>query len=210
VHAEPLPALVLELLTGPSIANLFDVIDVLPYVEVVTMGRQVAAAVGYMHRRGLLHGDLKPGNVIAEHGRATVIDLSLARPPGRYEPAFGTQHYLAPEQAQCERVDAATDVWGLGVVLLESASGRDAFPPGCKEYREQHGPLASPPPRRFPRGVPAEFVELIMKCTAFDPGARPLLSDVFATLNALADAARGGKRRARLGKRSAGSEVAQL
>jgi eukaryotic-like serine/threonine-protein kinase len=201
-HAEPVPTLVLELLTGPSIADLFDVTGILPYPDVVEMGRQVAAAVGYLHRRGLLHADLKPGNVIAEHGRATVIDLSLARPPGRYEPAFGTQRYLSPEQAQCQPVDAAADVWGLGILLLESASGRDGFPPGCAEYRDQHGPVAAPPPRRFPRGVPVEFVELIMKCTAFEPASRPSLSDVFTTLNALAEATHGEKRQRGLRKLS--------
>jgi serine/threonine protein kinase len=205
ISAEPVPALVLELLTGPSIADLFDVTDALRYGAVLEMGRQVAAAVGYLHHRGLLHGDLKPGNVIAEHRRATVIDLSLARPPGRYDTPFGTQHYLAPEQAGGQPVDAAIDVWGLGVLLLESASGRDAFPPGCPEYREQHGPVAAPPARRFPRGVPAEFVELIMKCTAFEPAARPSLSEVFTTLNALADAGRGEKRQRRLRKLSSGA-----
>ena len=209
VHREPVPALVLELLTGPSIADLFDRQDVLPYANVVEMGRQVAAAVGYLHRSGWLHGDVKPGNVIAGNGRATLIDLGLARPPGRYEPAFGTQWYLAPEQAECQPVGAAIDVWGLGLLLLEAASGRDAFPPGCKEYREQHGPVAAPPARRFPRGVPAEFVELIMKCTAFEPAARPALSDVFTSLNALVDATQGDKRRRRLGKRSSRSVTGQ-
>jgi len=199
IHPGSAPGLVLELLRGPSIADLFDVTNALPYPDVVEMGRQVAAAVAYLHRCGWVHGDLKPGNVIAEQGRATVIDLGLARPPGRYEKSYGTQHYLAPEQAECAPISEATDVWGLGLLLLEAASGRDGFPPDCPEYRVEHGPLAAPPPRRFPRGVPAEFVELIMKCTAFDPAARPPLPEVFTALSALADAARG-RRNGFLGK----------
>jgi serine/threonine protein kinase len=202
VHPEPVPALVLELLTGPSVADVFDLRGRLRYAEVVQMGRQVAAGVGYLHRSGWLHGDLKPANVIAGADRVTVIDLGLARPPGRYDRPFGTQWYLAPEQAERQPVGEATDVWGLGLLLLESASGRDPFPPGCKEYRHEHGPVAAPPARRFPREVPDEFVELIMKCTAFDPAARPALSEVFVVLNKLADATRSDKRRRRLGKLS--------
>jgi serine/threonine protein kinase len=202
VHTAPVPALVLELLTGPSIADLFDVVDTLPYADVVEMGRQVAAGVGYLHHCGWLHGDLKPGNVIAGDGRATVIDLSLARPPGRYPDPFGTQHYLAPEQADAQPVDEAVDVWGLGLLLLESASGRDAYPPGCTQYRDEHGPVAAPPARRFPRDVPAEFVELIMSCAAFDPRARPALSEVFVVLNKLAEATRSDNRQRGLRKLS--------
>lgn len=205
VHDDPAAALVVELLAGPTIADLFDVHGWLPYADVVEMGRQVAAGIGYLHRAGWVHGDLKPGNVIAEHGRATVIDLGLARPPGRYERPYGTQGYLSPEQAACQPVDAAADVWGLGVLLLESASGRDAFPPGCKEYREAYGPVAAPPPRPFPQGMPAEFTELILKCTAFEPAVRPALRDVFARLYALADATRGNKRQRGLWKLSSRS-----
>jgi serine/threonine protein kinase len=195
-----IPGLVLELLRGPSIADLFDLTDALPYQDVVEMGRQVAAAVGYLHRAGWVHGDLKPGNVIADQGRATVLDLGLARPPGRYQQAYGTQGYLAPEQADCAPITEATDVWGLGLLLLESASGRDGYPPGCPEYRVDHGPVAAPPPRSFPRGIPDEFVELIMKCTAFEPPARPPLPEVFGALNALAEAARVEKPQRWLGK----------
>jgi serine/threonine protein kinase len=202
VIEEPIPALVLELLTGPSVAQLFDLRGRLPYAEVVEMGRQVAAGLDHLHRFGQLHGDVKPGNVILQQDRAIVIDLGLARPPGRYDIAFGTQWYLAPEQADRQPVDEAIDVWGLGLLLLESASGRDAFPPGCKEYRPEHGPLAAPPARRFPRAVPAEFVELIMKCAAFEPGARPSLSEVSVALNKLADATRSDKRRRGLRKLS--------
>ncbi|HEY3603639.1 MAG TPA: protein kinase, partial [Sporichthyaceae bacterium] len=179
---------------------LFDLRGRLGYAEVVEMGRQVADGLGHLHRSGWLHGDVKPGNVLVEQDRVIVIDLGLARASGRYDDPFGTQWYLSPEQADRRPVAEAIDVWGLGLLLLESASGRDAFPPGCKEYRPEHGPLAAPPARRFPRAVPAELVELIMNCTAFDPGARPALSEVSVVLNKLADATRGDKHQGGLRK----------
>jgi serine/threonine protein kinase len=105
--------IVLETLSGYTLAAL----PPLERGDAIEMGRQLCSAIGYLHRRGWLHLDLKPDNLIADGGRLKVIDLSIARRPGRIEPRTGTRRWMAPEQELGGRVTTATDVWGIGAVL---------------------------------------------------------------------------------------------
>lgn len=91
--------------------------------DVAHLGLQICSAVGYLHQHGFLHLDMKPSNVIVQSGQARVIDLSLARRPGRMPRGLGSPPYLSPEQARGERAAATTDVWGIGVTLYEAATG---------------------------------------------------------------------------------------
>lgn len=185
VHEHPQPALVLEVLTGPTLRELFREEGRLPPIEVAVMGRQIASALWYLHGRGIIHCDLKPANVIAERATAKVIDLSGARPAGISEKRHGTQGYLSPEQANKEFVSEKADIWGLGVIMLEALADRDPFPPGCAEYQDDHGPLASPPGKWRPRKLPEELGDLVDACCAFDPARRPTLAEVIAVLDRL-------------------------
>jgi len=179
---EPRAALVLELLPGPTLADVFDARGLVDWRDGIDLGRQIASALHYLHGIGWLHCDIKPGNVLIVQGRVVLIDLSLARRPGPCPRRSGTPGYLAPEQSLVAAVSTATDVWGLGVLLLEALSGTDAYPPGCPEYREDQGPLAAPPPRHWPREVPNELRALISACTAYEPSARPALANVISAL----------------------------
>ncbi|MGQ0844397.1 MAG: serine/threonine-protein kinase [Sporichthyaceae bacterium] len=179
----PQPAIVLEVLTGPTLRELFREEGRLPAHEVAVMGRQIAAALWYLHGRGILHCDLKPANLIAERSIVKVIDLSGARGAGVGAKRHGTQGYLSPEQANREYVSDKTDVWGLGVVLLEALADRDPFPPKCPEYKEDHGPLASPPGKWRPRKLPEDLGDIVDACCAFDPAARPTLAQVIEVLD---------------------------
>ena len=82
--------------------------------DVAHLGLQLGSALAYLHRERRLHLDLKPSNVIAEAGRAKLIDLSLARPPGPAADGIGTWLYMSPEQARGGVLGPAADVWGLG------------------------------------------------------------------------------------------------
>jgi serine/threonine protein kinase len=117
------PVVVLETLGGATLAALLEH-GALEEGDALEMGLQLCSAVGYLHRQGWLHLDLKPSNLIAERGRLKVIDLSIAQPPGRIDPGTGTQRYMAPEQERGGVVGPATDVWGIGRVLQEA--GLDA------------------------------------------------------------------------------------
>ncbi len=105
--------IVLETLSGSTL----DALGTLERDDAIEMGRQLCSAVAYLHRKGWLHLDLKPDNLIADGGRLKVIDLSIAQPPGRVEPRTGTRGWMAPEQEQGGIVTTATDVWGIGAVL---------------------------------------------------------------------------------------------
>ena len=124
---EPVPLVVMETLGGQTLAHAIEKQEELSPVELAHLGLHLATAMRYLHAHGFLHLDLKPSNVVAEAGRAKVIDLSLARPPGPAPAGIGTWCYLAPEQATGGELGAAADVWGIGAVLFEAATCSPAF-----------------------------------------------------------------------------------
>lgn len=134
VVGEPQPLVVMETLTGQTLAHLIETSPRrLSVPEIAHLGMHMASALRYLHRAGWLHLDLKPSNVVAETGRAKLIDLSVARRPGRMPAGIGTWCYMAPEQARGGAVGPAADVWGLGAVLWEATTGELLFDDGDGE-----------------------------------------------------------------------------
>jgi serine/threonine protein kinase len=168
---QPETALIMETLDGETLAHLIDrTPGGLPPEDVAWLGLHLGSALRYLHNRDLLHLDVKPANVVAENGRAKLLDLSLARPPGRYEPGVGTWCYLSPEQDAGDELDPAADVWGLGMTLYEAATGDEV---------EGRPPSA--------RGRTADAIAaLVDACLEPDPAARPTLQDLMARLSPLA------------------------
>jgi serine/threonine protein kinase len=185
VHAGDPPVVILETLTGQTLAHLIDGAP-LRAPEVAMLGLHIASALRYLHGAGLLHLDLKPSNVVAEAGRAVVIDLSVSRPPGHVAAGRGTWCYMAPEQARGGTVDAAADVWGLGVVLFEAATGSAAFTDTATGRPQLR---AAAPPIRSLRRVPAALGGIIDGCLSPAPADRPSLADVRAALEPVAGVA---------------------
>lgn len=127
---EGVPFMVLELLKGGSLRGLLDTGSRLTPAQAAHVGRQVAAALGYAHVRGLVHRDVKPANLLFdEHGIVRVADFGLARALAEAswtEPAgtvVGTARYAAPEQAGGRPLDGRADLYSLAVVLVESCTG---------------------------------------------------------------------------------------
>jgi serine/threonine protein kinase len=174
------PTVIMETLDGETLAHLL-ASQTLESDEVAWLGLQLASALHYLHNHGLLHLDVKPGNVIATGGRAVLIDLSLARPPGRYRRGLGTWCQLAPEQARGDVLTTAADVWGLGTVLLEAVTGRPAFEQEEPEFPQ----LVHAPPR-----ADGPLADVIAACLAFDPQDRPTLPALAAALHPHAPGAR--------------------
>src|SRR3954468_116329 len=115
---------VLETLGGETLSHLIARRKTrMAAAELAWLGVHLCSAMHYLHHEGILHLDLKPSNVINEQGLAKVIDLSLARPPGRVRAGLGTAQYLPPEQARGDEVGPAADVWGVGAVLYAAATG---------------------------------------------------------------------------------------
>lgn len=181
---EPVPALVLETLTGATLAALIDE-GPLGMADTALLGVQLASALAYLHRQGWLHLDVKPSNIVVELGRATLIDLSLVGTPGSGRRGAGTRGYLAPEQAHGEGLSAATDVWGLGVTLIEALTGEmphgdeatwDSRPRRWLLDRRAPAPVDPLP------GVPPSYDELLRACVERSPERRPTLDEVRETL----------------------------
>lgn len=147
--------------------------------EIASLGFQLAAAIGYVHRRGYLHLDLKPANVLFDGNRAVVIDFGLARVPGPGRPGVGTRRYMAPEQARNEHLTAATDCWAIGVILYELASGQWPYHDGGEQYPQLVGDSRD---IRELRDLPPALADTIAACLHPDPGHRPLLQTVMEML----------------------------
>lgn len=184
----PRPVLVLESLTGATLGYVIDTRRrPLPADDLVYLGLQLCSAVRYLHSLGVLHLDLKPDNIISENGLVKVIDLSVARPPGRARPSIGTRQYLSPEQARGGDLGAAADVWGIGAVMYVAATGQRAFYPLDKTI--QYPQLDTPAPSvRTLRRLPTALAEIVDSCLAFDPGDRPSPPELFDRLEALVEA----------------------
>jgi serine/threonine protein kinase len=177
------PVLVLETLGGATLSWMVrEGGQRLSNEDLVHLGLQLSSAIGYLHRRDRLHLDLKPSNVISDGGIARVIDLNLARRPGRVPAGYGTAQYLAPEQARGGRVDAAADVWGIGATLFAGATAKRPFGGSGAEQLERR----ATPVRRLRRGLPKPFADVVDACLEPDPRARPALGELETALDALA------------------------
>lgn len=193
VAEDPRPFIVLETLSGQTLAHMVRVGGLLADEEAAHFGLQIGAAVRYLHGHGLLHLDLKPSNAIAENGRARLIDLGLAGPPGRVKAGRGTWCYLAPEQARGEVAGPATDVWGLGATLYEALSG---WPPFDDPEREVDGvmdeeiefPQLERPARPLSEVSTAgpRMAAMVAACLRPDASRRPAIEEVLAELEVIA------------------------
>jgi eukaryotic-like serine/threonine-protein kinase len=179
----PRLALVLETLEGETVEHLVARRQRrLPVTELAFLGLHMCSAVHYLHANGYLHLDLKPANVVADGGLAKVIDLSLARRPGRVPRGVGTAQYLSPEQARGGRVGPATDVWGIGAVLFEAATGVRPFPSSNGRF-EQLARRAEPLGGH--RRAPARFRRLVDRCLEPEPADRPSVEELARELDSL-------------------------
>src|SRR5262249_47075821 len=130
-HRDQVPHLVLEYIEGPTLATMLEEDGPLTPGDVVRLGMQLAACLHYLHGRGLVHLDVKPGNVVLREGRAVLLDFDIARPAGQPAPQGrppGTRAYMAPEQCLRAPANPGMDLFALGAVMYELATGRPSFP----------------------------------------------------------------------------------
>src|SRR3954454_1817090 len=127
---DDMPFMVLELLEGGSLRGMLDGDTHLTVSQTTRVGRDVASALEYAHARGVLHRDIKPANLLFdEHGIVRVADFGLARALAEAswtEPAgavVGTARYAAPEQGTGAPLDGRSDLYALGLVMVESVTG---------------------------------------------------------------------------------------
>jgi serine/threonine protein kinase len=181
----PHPTLILETLTGATLAYLIDTSSRrLPLKDIVYLGLHLCSAVHYLHRHNILHLDLKPSNIVSERQMAKILDLSIARPPGHGKKGVGTRNYMAPEQARNDYLTPAADVWGIGAVLFEATTGELPFEAYDDETRYEQLERRAEPVRSY-RRVPATFDDLVGSCLELDPTRRPSVGELADSLNEL-------------------------
>ena len=193
---EGVDLLVMELVEGETLSAKLQS-GPLPEKEFAALGAQVASALEEAHERGIIHRDLKPGNiVVTPKGQTKVLDFGLARllrpdaeadvTASLSEPhaVAGTVPYMAPEQLRGQPADARADIWSLGVVLYEMASGTRPFQGETGFALSAAIINQSPPP--LPSRVPAGLRAVIDRCLEKDPGRRyQRVGEVRAALEAI-------------------------
>ena len=146
----------------------------LPFNRILNVLTQVCSGLDYAHKQGIVHQDVKPGNIfIQKNDRVKIVDFGLACPIGGCSPDLpGTAFYMAPEQIEGEPVDPRTDVYSLGIMAYEMATGRRPFPDDVCEVFRSHITEPTPDPRVLNPGLPPEFCRFIAKATSKDPAER--------------------------------------
>jgi serine/threonine protein kinase len=181
VHAEDdLAFLVMERVHGVSLDTELGY-GPLSERRAIDVVRQLARTLSFVHADGIVHGDVKPGNVLlGPNDRVTLTDFGVAGPTRtrNRDVAVGTPQYLSPEQVRGVAVTPATDVYALGLVLLECLTASRAFsgpPERAAVSRLSSGPVV-------PANIPADLAGLIREMTALDPVRRPTAGQVAARL----------------------------
>jgi len=173
----------MQLLEGRSLKVLID--QGLTPEQAVGLVRQVLEGAGFGHRRGVVHRDLKPQNVIVDdEGKATVTDFGIAR-AGASEitqagSVMGTPHYLSPEQAQGQEVTAVSDLYSIGVILYEALAGRVPFEADSAVAiaMKQVSHMPQRPSSINPNVSPA-LDAVVMRALEKDPGRRFQSAEAF-------------------------------
>ncbi|MDV5147676.1 bifunctional serine/threonine-protein kinase/ABC transporter substrate-binding protein [Streptomyces sp. SBC-4] len=180
------PWLATEYVPGPSLAEAVGLHGALPEPTVRALGARLASALDDMHEAGLVHRDVKPGNVLLALDGPRLIDFGIARSAGATaltatDAMIGTPGFLAPEQARVAgagEVGPASDVFSLGCVLAYALTGERPFGTGAVAavvYRTVHEEPALD-------DVPDTLLPLVGACLAKDPADRPTAAEVRAAL----------------------------
>ncbi len=180
--------IVMELVDAPTLRQVLNEGGPMAAGRAVHIGRQVADALQYAHKAGVVHRDVKPANIlVAADGRVKVADFGIAKAmvdaePDRPHPSealtgvgtiVGTAQYLSPEQVEGRTVDGRSDVYALGVVLYEMLCGRPPFTGDTDMVVAlKHVTTAPLAPRQVRAGIPRALEDVVLRAMAKAPEAR--------------------------------------
>ena len=178
--------IVMEYVEGETLKDLVRRHGRLGGSEAVRIALQLLTAVAYAHRRGIIHRDIKPQNVMLDRdGNVKVMDFGIARAgdSGMTEvgSVLGTAQYLAPEQAQGQQVDERSDLYSVGIVLYEMLTGTVPFKGDTAvTVALKHVNEAPAEPSQIVPGMPYALNQIVLKAIAKDRNARYQTADEFA------------------------------
>lgn len=184
VGTDGAPYMVMELIEGGDAAKLLKRGGRMDFDRAARLAADAAAALQAAHDAGLVHRDVKPGNILlGADGRAMVADFGIARATGedsmtKTGAMLGSVEYFSPEQARGERAGTASDIYALGVVLYELLTGRRAFQ-GDSAYAVATARLREPPPdpRVIVPDLPAALAAIVTRAMAREPEDRYASAD---------------------------------
>jgi len=202
VHDDGRAFIVMELLRGDNLRSYIERNGKLDgdLTGALTICRQMVSALAAAHAQGIVHRDLKPDNVFLHvaAGRppaepiVKLLDFGIAKLQGEGEAAnqtrtgqlLGTPLYMSPEQCRGARqVDSRTDIYSLGCIMFEIFCGRPPFvSPGLGDLMISHVTQRPPDPLEFAPGLPPALRQLLLRCLEKEPGDRPTVSTLAATL----------------------------
>ncbi len=185
------PYMAMELIDGKPLDEVVERAEVLPLRDAVVMGVQLARALGYAHERGIVHRDIKPGNIMVLKDRKSVkvTDFGIAhidegaQQRTQVGALLGTPQYMSPEQARGDKVDGRSDLFSAGIVLYQMITGSRPFRGDnpvatiTKIVNDPHPPVTQGRPE-----APASLRRVIDRCLAKNPAQR------YQSGNELADA----------------------
>lgn len=169
--------LVMELVPGEALSVILERERILSAERVLDIVAQTSSALHAAHEAGLVHRDIKPGNLlITPDGRVKITDFGIARaadqvPLTATGQVMGTVQYLSPEQASGKTASPLTDIYSLGIVAYEALAGRRPFT-GESQVSIAMAHIKNPPPP-LPENIPLPVRNLVLSCLAKKPELRP-------------------------------------
>jgi eukaryotic-like serine/threonine-protein kinase len=171
-----------------GLAEKLETTNALPEDYVARVGVDVARALGFAHREGVIHRDIKVDNILFDvHGNAVVADFGIARAVTGYTQhtgtnmVVGTPQYFAPEQARAKPLDGRADIYSLGVTMFRASTGRLPFEgDDWYEIARMHVEEPPPAPRSIMPSLSAGFERVVLQCLAKSPDDRPASGEFLA------------------------------
>lgn len=177
--------IVMEYIEGQDLKKIIRQEGILAVDLALDLAIQICAGIGFAHRAGIVHADVKPQNIlVTEDYRVKVTDFGIAQaltdtqPTQRQDVVWGSPHYFAPEQARGEKPSAASDVYAIGIVLFEMLTGRLPYSGATQQelamaHLRDRVPLVS----EFNPAVPDNLSKIIYKVMSKEPAARYRMAD---------------------------------
>jgi len=177
--------LVMEHIPGKDLKTILRQRGRFSVEEAIPLMVQACAGIGYAHRAGLVHCDVKPHNmIVTPDARLKVTDFGIARalstilPDERADVVWGSPQYFSPEQAAGEAPSPASDVYSLGVVLYEVLTGALPFTaPSSEELARMHLEAQPIPPSEYVPDIPSALEQIVLKVLSKEPAARYRTAD---------------------------------